>query len=42
MAKNGCGQFIELASLYSNDGLQPNQISHAALQVAIIINLPLK
>ena len=34
MAKNGCGQFIELATLYSNDGLQPNQISHYALKAS--------
>jgi len=32
MAKNGCGQFVELASIYSNDGLAVYQISHAALK----------
>jgi len=34
MAKNGCGQFVELASVYSNDGLAVYQISHAALKAS--------
>ena len=32
MAKNGCGQFVGLATLYSSDGLMIYQISHAALK----------
>ena len=32
MAKNGCGEFVGLANLYSSDGLMISQMSHGALK----------